>query len=103
MAEPLDFSFPPRRPPMGPRPSPGTQNTDAEDARLVPPAEPGYQHPAVTVTEPEAEYDYERMRAGLTDRSGIQSSSNLEFDAASSISSRTHIRALPETTTMEST
>ncbi|CEL07482.1 hypothetical protein ASPCAL10639 [Aspergillus calidoustus] len=101
MAEPLDFSFPPRRPPMGPRPTPGTQNTDAEDARLVPPAEPGYQHPAVTVTEPEAEYDYERMRAGLTDRSGIQSSSNLEFDAASSISSRTVSDLLPDKPTYE--
>ncbi|KAL2854916.1 hypothetical protein BJY01DRAFT_18068 [Aspergillus pseudoustus] len=101
MAEPPDFSFPPRRPPMGPRPSPGTQNTDAEDARLVPPVEPEYQHPAVIVTEPEAEYDYEHMREGNTDRSGFPSSSNLEFDASSSISSRTVSDLLPDKPTYE--
>ncbi|KAL3456366.1 hypothetical protein BJX64DRAFT_46222 [Aspergillus heterothallicus] len=101
MAEPADFSFPPRRPPMGPRPSPGTQNTDAEDARLVPPMDPEYQHPAAIVTGPAAEYDYEHMRVGSTDRSGFQSSSNLEFDAASSISSRTVSDLLPDKPTYE--
>ncbi|KAL3482374.1 hypothetical protein BJX99DRAFT_216912 [Aspergillus californicus] len=101
MSEPPDFSFPPRRPPMGPRPSPGTLQYDSESVRLVPPAEPEYQHPAVIVTEPEADHDYNNMRAGNADRAGYQSSSHLEFDAESVISSRTVSDLLPDKPTYE--
>ncbi|KAL4782404.1 hypothetical protein BJX76DRAFT_291028 [Aspergillus varians] len=99
MSEPPDFSFPPKRPLMGPRPSPGALNTDSESARLVPPVDAEYQrpapYPAVIVTQPEEDCNYSRMPANTTDRSGVQSS-NLDLDAASTVSSRTVSDLLPD-------
>ncbi|OJJ60663.1 hypothetical protein ASPSYDRAFT_87243 [Aspergillus sydowii CBS 593.65] len=105
MSEPLDFSFPPRRPPMGPRPSPGTLNPESESARLVPPVDSEYQppahYPAVVVTQPEEDPEYRHTLANNTDRTGVQSSSNIDFDAASIASSRTVSDLLPDKPTYE--
>ncbi|KAL4870987.1 hypothetical protein BDV12DRAFT_41406 [Aspergillus spectabilis] len=101
MSEPPDFHFPPNRPPMGPRPSPGNFNTDSESARLVPPIDTEYQHPAVMVTGPENEYEYNHTPARNADRSALQSYSNIDLDAASVASSRTVSDLLPEKPTYE--
>lgn len=105
MSEPPDFSFPPRRPPMGPRPSPGTLNPESESARLVPPEDAEYQppahYPAVVVTRPGEDYGYRHTSANNTDRTGVQSPSNLDFDAASIASSRTVSDLLPDKPTYE--
>lgn len=105
MSEPPDFSFPPRRPPMGPRPSPGTLNPESESARLVPPVDSEYQppahYPAVVVTRPEEDYGYRHTLENNTDRTGVQSSSNFDFDAASIASSRTVSDLLPDKPTYE--
>ncbi|KAL5340074.1 hypothetical protein BJX70DRAFT_387518 [Aspergillus crustosus] len=98
MSEPVDFNFPPKRPPMGPRPSPGAFVADSESARLVPPMNPEYQSPAVIVTRPDNGYDYSHTTA---DRAALRSYSNLEFDAASVASSRTVSDLLPEKPTYE--
>ncbi|KAL4765445.1 uncharacterized protein BDW70DRAFT_168746 [Aspergillus foveolatus] len=105
MTEPPDFSFPPKRPPMGPRPSPKKLfGTDSESVRLVPPAEAEYhdpaQHPAVVVTQPEEDYEYGRMSTKNADRAGFQSTSNLDFDAESTVSSRTVSDLLPDKPTL---
>ncbi|KAL4739515.1 hypothetical protein BDV11DRAFT_117346 [Aspergillus similis] len=106
MTEPPDFSFPPRRPPMGPRPSPKKLfGNDSESVRLVSPADAGYhhpaQHPAVVVTHPEEDYEYGRMSSKNRDRAGFQSTSNLDFDAESTVSSRTVSDLLPDKPTYE--
>ncbi|KAL4921876.1 hypothetical protein BDW62DRAFT_98008 [Aspergillus aurantiobrunneus] len=105
MSEPPDFSFPPKRPPLGPRPSPGTLNTDSENARLVPPVDAEHQspvqYPAVIVTEPEEDYYYGNMPAGNADREDFQPSSNFEYDSASVASSRTVSDLLPDKPTYE--
>ncbi|KAL5000239.1 hypothetical protein BDV10DRAFT_162951 [Aspergillus recurvatus] len=106
MTEPPDFSFPPRRPPMGPRPSPRKLfGTDSESVRLVSPADAEDQHPAqypaVVVTQPEEDYEYSRMSANNTDRAGFQSTSNLDLDAESTVSSRTVSDLLPDKPTYE--
>ncbi|KAL6240063.1 hypothetical protein BDW75DRAFT_1981 [Aspergillus navahoensis] len=106
MTEPPDFSFPPKRPPMGPRPSPRKLfGTDSESVRLVSPADVEYQHPAqypaVVVTQPEEDYEYGRMSANNTDRAGFQSTSNLDLDGESTVSSRTVSDLLPDKPTYE--
>ncbi|KAL4748586.1 hypothetical protein BDW72DRAFT_180057 [Aspergillus terricola var. indicus] len=106
MTEPPDFSFPPKRPPMGPRPSPKKLfGTDSESVRLVSPADAEYQdpaqYPAVVVTQPEEDYEYGRMSAMNTARAGFQSTSNLDFDAESTVSSRTVSDLLPDKPTYE--
>ncbi|KAL4775315.1 hypothetical protein BDW60DRAFT_179868 [Aspergillus nidulans var. acristatus] len=106
MTEPPDFCFPPKRPPMGPRPSPKKLfGTDSESVRLVSPADAEYhdpaQYPAVVVTQPEEDYEYGRMSAKNTDRAGFQSTSNLDFDAESTVSSRTVSDLLPDKPTYE--
>ncbi|KAL4942245.1 hypothetical protein BDV06DRAFT_222341 [Aspergillus oleicola] len=109
MSEPPDFNFPPRRPPMGPRPSPGSHPTDSESARLVTPADtvyhdPGYNaahFPAVIVTEPEEDRDQGgHMSATNADRAGHQSSS-WDYETASIASSRTVSDLLPDKPTYE--
>ncbi|KAL5043746.1 hypothetical protein BDW71DRAFT_114244 [Aspergillus fruticulosus] len=106
MTEPPDFSFPPKRPPMGPRPSPRKLfGTDSESVRLVSQADAEFQHPAqypaVVVTQPQGDYEYGRMPANNTDRAGFQSTSNLELDAESTVSSRTVSDLLPDKPTYE--
>ncbi|KAL4908034.1 hypothetical protein BDW74DRAFT_115140 [Aspergillus multicolor] len=106
MTEPPDFSFPPKRPPMGPRPSPGKFfGPDSESIRLVSPEEAEYQHPshypAVVITRPDDDYNYGRMSENNTSRAGFQSSSNLDFDAESTVSSRTVSDLLPDKPTYE--
>ncbi|RDW86806.1 uncharacterized protein DSM5745_03448 [Aspergillus mulundensis] len=106
MTEPPDFSFPPKRPPMGPRPSPAKVfGPDSESIRLVSPEEAEYQHPsqypAVVITRPDEDYNYGRMSENNTGRVGFQSSSNLDFDAESTASSRTVSDLLPDKPTYE--
>ncbi|KAL4962383.1 uncharacterized protein BDV14DRAFT_107497 [Aspergillus stella-maris] len=109
MSEPPDFNFPPRRPPMGPRPSPGSHPTDSESVRLVTPADTVYHHPeynaapfpAVIITEPEEDRDQNHHRsAANTDRPGHQSST-WEYETASIASSRTVSDLLPDKPTYE--
>ncbi|KAL4879685.1 hypothetical protein BJY04DRAFT_92724 [Aspergillus karnatakaensis] len=96
MSEPPDFSFPPKRPPLGPRPSPGHFHADSESARLVPPTDPGHQHPAVIVIEPENDHKYNHTAGNNADRTALYSYSNHDYDAASIASSRTVSDLLPE-------
>ncbi|KAL4980686.1 hypothetical protein BDW66DRAFT_124546 [Aspergillus desertorum] len=101
MTEPPDFTFPPNRPPMGPRPSPRKFfDTDSESVRLVSPVDAEYQHPAqypaVVVTQPEEDYEYGHISANNTDRVGFQSTINLDPDAESTVSSRTVSDLLPD-------
>ncbi|KAI9374299.1 hypothetical protein BJX61DRAFT_319476 [Aspergillus egyptiacus] len=101
MSEPLDFNLPPKHRPRGPRPSPGSLNFDSDTVRLVPSVEPGYQHPAVIVTEPEAECGHSRLPMEDAEGVGFHTPSNLDFDAASTVSSRTVSDLLPEKPTYE--
>ncbi|KAL4810060.1 hypothetical protein BDV18DRAFT_52438 [Aspergillus unguis] len=101
MEEPPDFTFPPKRPPRGPRPSPQKINNDPESIRLVQPADQHpIQYPAVVVTQPEENYEYGNVSANNTDRGGVQSAKS-DYETASIASSRTVSDLLPDKPTYE--
>ncbi|KNG87317.1 hypothetical protein ANOM_003958 [Aspergillus nomiae NRRL 13137] len=97
MAEPPDFSLPPRRPTPGPNPSSGAGHGDTETSRLMSPFQPGPQNPAVVVTGPGDDYRYGSTGIDSPGRIGfaISSSSDLEPSVSQS-SPRTVSDLLPD-------
>ena len=97
MAEPPDFSLPPRRPSPGPNPSNYAGHGDTETSRLMSPFHAGSQNPAVVVTGPDDDYHYGSTGIHSPGRIGFAISSSSDAEPSVSQSSpRTVSDLLPD-------
>lgn len=97
MAEPPDFSLPPRRPTPGPNLPSCAGHGDTETSRLMSPFQSGPQNPAVIVTGPDDDYHYGSTGIHSPGRIGFAISSSSDIEPSVSQSSpRTVSDLLPD-------